>query len=453
MRSNGTATGSIALNAATTQIVVRARGQVCRGAPHVTVAVDGSQVLSADVSSGTYADYPVAAALAVGKHAIAVSFTNDLQVKGICDRNLFVDSLSFVASATTTASPDMALSASPDLATAPASLPAPVITSFSPAADDADGAFAVYGNGTTASDEVLLRGTAAVGSTVSIFDGSTALGTTLTDSKGQWAFATPTLGDQLHALSATAALKGSTSPASAALDVTVVADITAFNAAPNAKVDEDGAAYVVENASRSWSLEELDSHTLRFEVRSGDYSNIDTANDRERSELDGSPTLFSPGTTIDVSYEFMVEPGAAITARYLAAGQFHDYNVSPGSPPFQIDVTGDHMSVVVDWLSKYSSSLTPFWTNTFSGGTASWATAYHDANPIVRGHFYKMNISVKFDPTNGFLRVWRDGVQLVSYTGPLGVGAQTYWKHGIYRGPAAETTAIQYRNLLVKQTP
>ncbi len=73
---------------------------------------------------------------------------------------------------------------------------------------------------------------------------------------------------------------------------------------------------------------------------------------------------------------------------------------------------------------------------------------YIDPNPIQRGHYYSMNIQVKFDANgNGFLKVWRDGVQIVNYHGSIGTGAATYWKEGIYRSPASETMAVDYRNL------
>ena len=44
-----------------------------------------------------------------------------------------------------------------------------------------------------------------------------------------------------------------------------------------------------------------------------------------------------------------------------------------------------------------------------------------------------MNVQVKFDANgNGFLEVWRDGVQIVDYHGAIGSGgAETYWKEGV----------------------
>jgi hypothetical protein len=61
-----------------------------------------------------------------------------------------------------------------------------------------------------------------------------------------------------------------------------------------------------------------------------------------------------------------------------------------------------------------------------------------------------MDIQVKFDAnSNGFLRVWRDGVQIVDYRGSIGTGAATYWKQGIYRSAAPETMAVHFRRLKI----
>ncbi|WP_404534692.1 Ig-like domain-containing protein [Bradyrhizobium ottawaense] len=96
--------------------------------------------------------------------------------------------------------------------TAPA---APVISSFSTDSG-------VAGDNITNDNTLELKGTAAAGSTVKIYDGSTQIGTATATSTGSWDYITQVLSDAKHALTATATnSSGQTSVASAALAVTV----------------------------------------------------------------------------------------------------------------------------------------------------------------------------------------------------------------------------------------
>ena len=59
---------------------------------------------------------------------------------------------------------------------------------------------------------------------------------------------------------------------------------------------------------------------------------------------------------------------------------------------------------------------------------------HHDQSPLIQGHTYQMQIDMKLsNDSTGYLHVWRDGVEIVNYNGPIGYGDQTYWKEGIYR--------------------
>ena len=215
-----------------------------------------------------------------------------------------------------------------------------------------------------------------------------------------------------------------------------MANITSFSPTNGSTIAVDNTAYTVENANHSWSLTEPNADTLRFEVRSGDRFTSSYWTDpttSERTEVAGS-TKFAVGTQINLSYEFMIEPGAADTASWTVLGQMHEYNVAK-SPPLAIElVNGDRMAINI--------------------GTSDSKYLYIDPNPIQRGHYYSMNIQVKFDNNgNGFLEVWRDGVQIVDYHGSIGTGAATYWKEGIYRSEASETMAVNYRNLDITTGP
>jgi hypothetical protein len=196
----------------------------------------------------------------------------------------------------------------------------------------------------------------------------------------------------------------------------------------------DNSGYTAENADRSWSLSSPDADTLRFELRSGDHFSssywVDPATS-ERTEISGQ-TVHPPGTQIDLVYNFMVEPGQTNSAsgpgRWLILGQMHEHNV-PKSPPFAVElVNGDHMAIDI--------------------GTGDPVYVYTDPNPIQRGRYYSMHVKVRFDNNrNGFLSVWRDGANIVDYRGPIGTGAGTYWKQGIYRSSAQETMAVHFRSL------
>ena len=88
--TNGTAKGSVSLLKPANQIVVRARGRQCQGAPHMVVEVDSKQVMAVDVWATSWSSYSAAVSLSAGGHSVAISFTNDFY-QPPCDRNLFVD--------------------------------------------------------------------------------------------------------------------------------------------------------------------------------------------------------------------------------------------------------------------------------------------------------------------------------------------------------------------------
>jgi hypothetical protein len=89
--SDGTASESFT-TAGARSVSVRARGDQCSGAPQMVVAIDGSAVLRASVSSAGWDTYAAPAAPADGPHTVTVSFTNDYLGNG-CDRNLRVDAI------------------------------------------------------------------------------------------------------------------------------------------------------------------------------------------------------------------------------------------------------------------------------------------------------------------------------------------------------------------------
>jgi hypothetical protein len=214
------------------------------------------------------------------------------------------------------------------------------------------------------------------------------------------------------------------------------ADITSFSPSNNSNITVDGRIYWVQNANQSHSLTEPDSDTLRFELRAGDHWSSPEYADppaSERSEIAGT-TVYQPGTQISISYDFMIERGQTNSAsgpgRFLVLGQMHE-DTSTGGPPFAVElVGGDHMAIDI--------------------GTRNPMYVYIDPSPIERGHYYSMNIQVKFaNNGDGFLKVWRNGVNIVDYQGSIGTGAGTYWKQGVYRSSAKESIAVNFRRLKI----
>ncbi len=101
--TNGTATGVVAPETSVDTITLRVRGDRCKGAPQLGLAIDGVSVATVSVSSTTWTDYTVSQVLAAGNRSVAVSYRNDFVHNRNCDRNLYLDKLSFHSTTSTTA--------------------------------------------------------------------------------------------------------------------------------------------------------------------------------------------------------------------------------------------------------------------------------------------------------------------------------------------------------------
>jgi Ca2+-binding RTX toxin-like protein len=222
-----------------------------------------------------------------------------------------------------------------------------------------------------------------------------------------------------------------------------VLGITNFSPVSSHRIKVDGGEYGVQNGNYAWSIANPDSETLRFEVRSGDQWRYDDSR-KERSEV-SSDTLMDHGETITVNYRFMVEPGEANkatgaigTGNWLTLGQFHS-NDGGSSSTFAVEMIGEKMAIRAAYKLPGQDYV-------------AWY-AFKDSQDIVRGKYYDMTIQVKFaNDESGFLDVWRDGVQIVDYDGPMGYGADVYWKYGIYRHEQDETIAVNYSRMSVKDS-
>src|SRR5215210_1009481 len=74
--STASASGSVT-SRATRRITVRARGELCAGAPRMIVSVDGRVALDTLVGSTTWSDFAADLSLADGPHTLTVRFDND----------------------------------------------------------------------------------------------------------------------------------------------------------------------------------------------------------------------------------------------------------------------------------------------------------------------------------------------------------------------------------------
>src|ERR1700758_2779479 len=153
--------------------------------------------------------------------------------------------------------------------------------------------------------------------------------------------------------------------------------ITSFTTTPGQNLDIGGVPYNVQDAGRSYSLEEVDSQTLRMEIQPGDPAWFDSST-IDRSEAQGD-LLIAPGTPVNIAYQFMLEPGATNTAPWLVTAEMHNNDGDVGtatSPPFAVEMNGEHLQIV----ARYSApGVTP------SSGNVTTRVLWEDPNPIVRG--------------------------------------------------------------------
>ncbi len=180
------------------------------------------------------------------------------------------------------------------------------------------------------------------------------------------------------------------------------------------------------------------SGAIRFELHDGDQAPWDADNNHasERIEIaDRQPITY--GTPLQVSYDFMLEPGQPNTAYFMVLGQLHQ-NVHEGAlvvpPPFSITLTGEKMGISIG--------------SSDANGNPVQQVIFTDAYDIQRGHNYDMDIKATFDPDgNGRLVVTRDGVTIVDYMGPLG-----YIQDQGSTGPKASIAIPTRRNPLQPST-
>jgi hypothetical protein len=196
-------------------------------------------------------------------------------------------------------------------------------------------------------------------------------------------------------------------------------------------------------APARWSIASNNDNDVRFEVRRGDRADWDRSHNHqaERAEISGFKSKERTNSDLWFSMDLMVEGGETISSRWVVLGQLH-----PSEDPGQVGPS-------------------PAWAQEFNAGdvfrivirTKAETPLRSSPAPLVlftdpafrRGRIYHLVYRLRYSITDGGLDAWRDGLQIVHYSGPLGyINAEgPYFKFGIYREPAAETLIVHYRNL------
>jgi hypothetical protein len=101
---NLTATKTVTTAAASTSVSLRVRNTLCSGESNLALSVDGVAVGTTTGSSSTYRDVTYTGSWAAGSHTVSVVHKNDMWTSTSCDRNYFLDKVTF-ASATATPTP------------------------------------------------------------------------------------------------------------------------------------------------------------------------------------------------------------------------------------------------------------------------------------------------------------------------------------------------------------
>ncbi|WP_262300412.1 polysaccharide lyase, partial [Microvirga sesbaniae] len=179
---------------------------------------------------------------------------------------------------------------------------------------------------------------------------------------------------------------------------------------------------------------------MRFEVRKGDVFSDSGWTDPSTSERNNVQELVSNkhpvSQEVKINYDFMVEPGAANTSRWVVLGSLKGFYAADWSAPFEVAMRGEKLAITANYESSPGNMVyRDLWVS--------------DVN-ITRGKWYDIKINFDWGASgNGKIDVFLDDKQVVNYDGKVGYYDQTayLWKTGIYRGTAPETLAVQVKNL------
>jgi Polysaccharide lyase len=323
----------------------------------------------------------------------------------------------------------------------------------------------ITNGGTTFSNNLSVMGTSPyTGATIGLYLDGVLQGTTAVLANGSWLYPLGILSDAAHSVTATVTVNSVTSPMSSSLGFTITPPITSFTNVVWGFMNVDNVNYGLfaaggaGNPCPSYSFQELDPHTLRFEVHQGDRAPGDS-ND-ERSEI-GQP---GPGTgawqlnnrPLRFTHEFMVEAGGPnLASGWFIIYQIHNDDATAGtgtSPYFSLllcgpsntQSPGDHLGVQYRWWNSSRGAL--------SQSSVVVVDAYISPAVITRGVYHTIDVNAFVNNAGaGILQVWIDGVQVINLNNiNLGYGFRSYTEYGIYRGhSSSDVEAVRDRNMLL----
>lgn len=201
------------------------------------------------------------------------------------------------------------------------------------------------------------------------------------------------------------------------------------------KVVVGGVPFEPENAHKPWSVARAANsatEVFRFEVRAGDMwsEDVESGENKERSEFDGYSRRWSGKTPVWGSYAFLIEPGQPYASDWTSIMQMHGSEARP----FSLQFTNEALSIFTEHLEA---------------GTAVQKRVYLGA--LKRGAWHNAVFRlVQSSSSDGMLEFWLDGQKILKAQGPVGTDAnKTYSKFGIYRGygPIQAAFAVEYANI------
>ncbi|RAK58140.1 heparin lyase I family protein [Phenylobacterium deserti] len=212
-----------------------------------------------------------------------------------------------------------------------------------------------------------------------------------------------------------------------------------------------GRAWRLQSSGAPWSARAEGDNGYRFEIRPGDYWAKDArkAHPVERTELSDLARM-PLDKDIWLAFTLEVEPGVASTSEWVNLGQLHataDRGEPSVSPPWvQRLLPNDRFQVEVRHTQDDPIKAAP-----------PPVVIYEEAK-LERGkpHRFVYRFRISQGP-NGLAQMWRDGVLVADYRGPIGYRDKLgpYFKFGVYRAPAArgERLAARYTNVTLGSNP
>ncbi len=295
------------------------------------------------------------------------------------------------------------------------------------------------------SNELSVVGTSGYpGATVRVFLGGVLQGTTTTDSSGNWIYRSLVLADGGPYSVTSSMLSG---PISNAYNINITASIVSFTNTPSGNIQNVYDLWAVQSAAVAYNISNPDTHTLRFEVRSGDrYAGDVTTIDR--SEIRHSIN-YPHGSTTFLVYQFMHETGAANDAgQRLTHLELRNLDTDL---PVGIAQNTDKIIDLSILAEKLSLGIRYCPTNLDPNTQATSITPWTSAVNIVRGQWYRVEFYVYINnDSTGICRLWVDGVQVLNYSGPIGFGPyHSFWRAGLVRSTQTNVQSVRIKNLLL----